>query len=376
MTSIDNTISKDNVYSLGTKELKSEKSYKNYPNKDEIKVATMTLISKINCNINIKKIVENVKLEDGKIEKIKFGNKKKDDVEEIKIVPDDSKKKVRKNKKKKKNFYNQVTIIIKPFITRKNGVNMKLSENGSIQMTGTTSIEEGHLTIKKMIELLYEWNTEIFYRKIKENTDDLGSEGSSTTGNISIPDSEKIIITKEIILDTIQNKTSLENPDIIQILFMKCELIIVSFEIPFLIHLKKFDEILKTKYNLLSILGTSSYPGINTKITYDLDCNETEHIKKKKKYSCNCRDMSIFTFRTGKVIITGFENLDKIKIIFDKYISIVKAEEDIIKVENCILEKNTSKDKEKSPKITPVLTTKKTKIMKVNNKVFEIVEEF
>jgi TATA-box binding protein (TBP) (component of TFIID and TFIIIB) len=335
-----------------------------YPKKDEIKVATMTLISKINCFIDIQKVIDSVKLEDGKIEKIKFGKKKADSaedglkettqctiktfnspsakdlvqVEELKINPDDSQKKVRKNKKKKKNFYNQVTIIIKPFPSRQNGVNMKLSENGSIQMTGGTSIEEGHLTIRKMIEYLNQWNSDIFYRRPETNDE---------TSFDSVTTIEKIILSQE------EHKS-------IEILFMRCELIIVSFEIPFYIHLKKFDELLKSKYNLLSILGTSSYPGINTKMTYNLECKHTEHIKKKKKYTCDCRDMSIFTFRTGKVIITGFENLEKIKVIFEKYINIVKSEEENIKITNAI----TS------------VPAKKNKIMKVNGKVFEIVDEF
>jgi TATA-box binding protein (TBP) (component of TFIID and TFIIIB) len=340
--------------------------YKSYPKKEDIRVATMTLISKINCYIDIQRVIANVKLEDGKIEKIKFGKKKTEfgenevsigpkesikafnspssknlvQVEELKINPDETQKKVRKNKKKKKNFYNQVTIIIKPFPSRQNGVNMKLSENGSIQMTGGTSIEEGHLTIRKMIEYLNQWDSSIFYRR---------PDAQDDTSFDSVTTIEKTILSQH-------------EQESIEILFMRCELIIVSFEIPFYIHLKKFDELLKSKYNLLSILGTSSYPGINTKMTYNLECKHSEHIKKKKKYMCDCRDMSIFTFRTGKVIITGFENLEKIKVIFERYINIVKFEEEQIKITNTITAIPSK--------------NKKNKIMKINGKVFEIVEDF
>lgn len=322
-----------------------------YPTKGDMKVATRTLICKISTNINIEKLIEKVKLEPGKIEKVKFGNKK--DVEEKKAVPEE-KKMARKNKKTKKHFYNQVTIIIKPFPERLNGINMKLSENGSIQMTGPKTVEEGHLTIQKMIEYLYEYDNQIFYKKIKMiPADDL---------TVCTSDTDDTNITQEKVEYQIEHYTKDELKNI-TIISSNCELIIVSFQLPFLIHLNKFNTILKEKYNLLSIFGTSSYPGINTKITYNYDCTESEHIKKKKRYLCKCRDMSIFTFRTGKVIITGFENIEKIETIFEQYVDIVRKEEPNIKIEPSKL--NVDIDHKK-----------KGKLLEVNGHLFEVVDEF
>jgi TATA-box binding protein (TBP) (component of TFIID and TFIIIB) len=317
-----------------------------YPSKEDIKVATMTLCCKINCNIDVENLVKYHKLEKDKVEKIKFGSSKKKDVEEVKISSDEATKKTRKNKKKKNNFYNQVTIVIKPFQERKNGVNMKLSDNGSIQMTGATSIEEGHLTIRKMLEYLFEWSEEIFYTK----------ETKETIKSIDVSDVSDDSNSKET-----YNYLKRDDVDGVKILSTDCELIIVSFALPFYIHLKKFNDILKTNYKLLSIFGTSSYPGVNTKFTYSDECQHKEHIKKKKKYMCDCRDMSIFTFRTGKVIITGFENLDKIQTIFDKYIGIIKKEEHHIKIDAMV----------------NIQTKKATSnIMKVGDKTFEVVDSF
>lgn len=325
-----------------------------YPDKKDIKVATMTLCCKINCNIDVAKVIKYHQLDSGKVEKIKSGSNKKKDVAEVKIRPDDITKKARKNKKKKNNFYNQVTIVIKPFPTRKNGVNMKLSDNGSIQMTGATSIEEGHLTIRKMLEFLFEWNNEIFYRK--EETSISVKSIDSTSISVSEESKETLIILSK---DDISN---------VAITSTDCELIIISFALPFYINLKKLNDIFKNKYKLLSIFGTSSYPGVNTKFTYNRNCNHTEHIKKKKKYMCDCRDMSIFTFRTGKVIITGFDNLEKIQTIFDKYIKIIKDEEENIRVEPPILINTTINSLKKY--------APNNKIMKMNDKVFEIVDSF
>ena len=322
-----------------------------YPKKEDMKVATRTLICKIGTYIDIKKVIENIKLETGKIEEIKFGNKK--DLAQKKIVPE-KKKAPRKNKKTKKTFYNQVTLIVKPFPERPKGVNMKVSENGSLQLTGPKTIEEGHLTIRKMLEYLYDYDNTIFYKKIKNITDDV-TEGTEGTKDTVITDDNDVEIEKVVFF----SKEELEK---IEILSTKVELIIVSFQLPFLIHLNKLNTILKDKYNLLSIFGTSSYPGVNTKFTYTLDCKETTHVKKKKRYLCNCRDMSIFTFRTGKVIITGFEKIEKIEPIFEKYVNIIRAEEENIKIDP-------------SNKIDTDNKSKTNKLIQVNGKVFEIVEE-
>jgi TATA-box binding protein (TBP) (component of TFIID and TFIIIB) len=324
--------------------------FKGYPTKADMKVATRTLICKIGTYINIEKVIEKVKLEQGKIEKVKFGNKK--DVEE-KNVGVDTVKAFRKNKKTKKHFYNQVTIVIKPFPERENGVNTKLSENGSIQMTGPKTIEEGHLTIRKMLQYLYEYDDKIFYKKIKPIKSDSSSVDTDETKDTKLTDDSSGECTIEYF--------SKEELDSIPIISTNCELIIVSFQLPFLIHLNKFNTILKDKYNLLSIFGTSSYPGINTKFTYNLDCTSTEHVKKKKRYLCDCRDMSIFTFRTGKVIITGFEKIEKIETIFEKYVDIVRAEEDNIKIDPSRCEVS--------------MLDKKSRVMEVNGKVFEVVDK-
>jgi TATA-box binding protein (TBP) (component of TFIID and TFIIIB) len=322
-----------------------------YPTKADMKVATRTLICKIGTHINIEKVIEKVKLEQGKIEKVKFGNKK--DVEEKKVGTDNTKA-FRKNKKTKKHFYNQVTLVIKPFPGRENGVNTKISENGSIQMTGPKTIEEGHQTIRKMLECLHSYDNQIFYKKIRPMKSDSSSVDTDETKDTKLTDDSSGEYTLEYF--------SQEELDNIPIISTNCELIIVSFQLPFLIHLNKFNTILKDKYNLLSIFGTSSYPGINTKITYNLDCTATEHTKKKKRYLCDCRDMSIFTFRTGKVIITGFEKIEKIEKIFEQYLEIVKAEEHNMKID--------------PNKCDVSALDKKSRVMEFNGKVFEVVDRF
>ena len=326
-----------------------------YPTKEDMNVATRTIICKVGTFFDNKKVIEKMKLETGKIEEIKFGSKK--DLSHKKIVPE-KKKAPRKNKKAKNPFYNQVTLIVKPFPERQNGINVKVSENGSLHLTGSKTVEEGHLTIRKMLEYLYEFDNTILYKTVKNTdvVDTTSSDGTDSTKDTTMisEDADRDNMTRVYF-----SKEEVSN---IEILSTKVELIIVRFQLPFLIHLNKLNTILKEKYNLLSIFGTSSYPGVNTKFTYTLDCNQTTHVKKKKRYLCNCRDMSIFTFRTGNVIIAGFEKLEKIEPIFEKYISIIKAEADNIKTDS-------------STKMTSDI--KKThKLIQANGKVFEVVDDF
>jgi TATA-box binding protein (TBP) (component of TFIID and TFIIIB) len=71
--------------------------------------------------------------------------------------------------------------------------------------------------------------------------------------------------------------------------------------------------------------------------------------------------MSIFTFRTGKVIITGFERIEKIETIFEKYVDIVRAEEDNIKID--------------PSKCEVSMLDKKSRVMEINGKFFEVVDK-
>lgn len=366
-----------------------------YPQPEDMQVATMTLICKIGACIDMKKVIMHTVESRGGIEMIKFGNSKKEEAAsvsaateaaaaaaaaaalaaatEAEIAAPTAKKpatpkttRKNKNKKPKKSFYNQVTLIVKPFPERENGINMKLSENGSLQLTGPKNIQEGHMVIRRMIELLYNFEPSIFYKKHKIVDEDAAAADDLQTIDTTTSEAEGLY--------SIEYFTPAQIA-ILPIVSTKSELIIVSFQIPFLVQLTKFNAILKEKYNLLSIFGTSTYPGVNTKFTYTLDCKEQTHIKKKKRFLCKCRDMSIFTFRTGRIIITGFENLDKITYIFNKYMAIVKAEEANIKVSG------SSAAGGGSGKTQTGLGLKKHKIMKVSGpnrhfKLFEVVDTF
>jgi len=110
-------------------------------------IATMTLISKIDANINLLNFSKYLNLSPDSIMYIKY-NKNNDLIERsIDLI------KVNKNKKKpKKYFYNQCTIIMNCGNSSK--VNLKLFLNGKIQMTGCKSLENATIALTKLSDEL------------------------------------------------------------------------------------------------------------------------------------------------------------------------------------------------------------------------------
>ena len=109
------------------------------PNKD-LRISTMTLISQISTNINLMKLYENLESNDT-FKFIQFGNNP---------VKGNIVKKVKNPRKKKetKYFYNQLTL----HILNEKIINVKVFNNGGIQMTGLKREEQGNNTIQILLQ--------------------------------------------------------------------------------------------------------------------------------------------------------------------------------------------------------------------------------
>lgn len=99
---------------------------------DEVMVSTMTMTCKLGTNINRENIGRFIELKKGSILSVRYGRHPLSN--RTLIV-----KKKKKNNKKK-NFYNQVTVEIKPKDNKY--VNVKLFKNGSVQMTGVKNVND------------------------------------------------------------------------------------------------------------------------------------------------------------------------------------------------------------------------------------------
>lgn len=227
------------------------------------KIATMTLVSRINANVNLSNFSKCVTLSKGNILSVKYA-KGTEYVERTIEIVNSSKK-----KKKKKVFYNQCTLIIECendcgctsqcSCDKIKRVNLKLFLNGKIQMTGCKSIEHAKKAIDKLsIELKQD--------------------------KYSLNESSKKFIKKDII-DNVDFEMS--EPTI--------ELINSVFHTELNINREYLHSTLVNKYNMFATFQPCIYVGINSKFISSTNTKVT-----------------ILIFQTGKIIITGAKTLNDI----------------------------------------------------------------
>ena len=111
---------------------------------DHLRISTITCILQISSDINLKEIYDSVPITEY-IPFIEFGSENQ--------PKGFSKKMLRKKRKKaqKKSFYNQSTIHV---IHDNKIMNVKLFNNGKIQITGLKGINQGPELVQKLIEYL------------------------------------------------------------------------------------------------------------------------------------------------------------------------------------------------------------------------------
>ena len=248
-TNSDHTMDDTSNPSINKPENISLKNNETY-NPTEPIIATMTLISNINANINLLNFSKYLTLSQDGIVYVKYN--KDNNLIERSLEKNNNKPK--KRKKPKKYFYNQCTIIIN---VGDKTVNLKLFLNGKIQMTGCKSLENAKLALEKMsIELK----------------------------------KEKYVLVN----DTILEKEIIDNTDFI-IDDPHIELINSVFQTGISIDRDKLHQILVNQYHMQATYQPVIYVGINSKFI----------AKSGTK-------VSILIFQTGKIIITAAKTLDDI----------------------------------------------------------------
>ena len=182
---IDEIKNKTNYYQI-------QKQINSLP--DDIKISTMTICFSFNAILNIENISKYMHLEKNLI--IAIGKRilnensnKKNIKKQISFIKDafkiennnnikgkkrgrkpknNKKDLVDKKKKKKTVFYNQISLkIIVPNKKNNKPVNVKLFNNGSVQMTGCVTLQDSYDTIYNLIKIL---NKEQSYIDFKNNT--------------------------------------------------------------------------------------------------------------------------------------------------------------------------------------------------------------
>jgi TATA-box binding protein (TBP) (component of TFIID and TFIIIB) len=227
----------------------------------ELKISTMTFTCAFDTEFNLENISRYVKLKHNGIRSVKYGDD--ENCNRSIIVLKRSKRK--KKKKKNKCFYNQVTIIIKP--ENNNDINIKIFNNGSVQMTGCKSIDD-------VIEVLHT----------------LCNEMHEIRGLVDVTQSK--ILPKPFV-------TQLENMEVTKAKDLNIRMINSNFHIGFEIDRDAL-------YNILTESG------------YETRYEPTVHACVVIKYNYRDRKkVSVFVFASGSVIITGANSCNQIKESYD-----------------------------------------------------------
>jgi TATA-box binding protein (TBP) (component of TFIID and TFIIIB) len=232
----------------------------------KLRLSTITATSKFSDIIDLDKLYLNTDIDDT-YKFLEYGEKYKGDI--------DKKNLKKRDKGTKKFFYNQITFhLFKKFDNISKKVNIKLFNNGSIQMTGIKSESHG----KNIVNLLF--------NKIKD-------------------------INK---IDKLYKTTDLT------ILNYSIAMINTDFDIGFKINREKLNRYMINK-NIYTSYEPCIYPGVLIKYYYKKDkdngicncCNQCDGTGKDN----TCKKITIAVFNSGKIIITGGNNLEQCNKCFD-----------------------------------------------------------
>lgn len=182
--------------------------------------------------------------------------------------------KKKRKKREKKSFYNQVTI----HVFDDKIVNLKIFNNGKLQMTGLKSIESGKQTIETFIREISDKNREVYEGEDIEYSD---------------------------------YKIAMINSD---------------FDIKYKVDRERLHRHV-VEMGMCSSYEPTIYPGVNMKYYYNKNntdgiccCNTMCNGKGNADGDGNCKRVTISVFNSGKIIITGGNHLDQLKTCY-KFIS-------------------------------------------------------
>lgn len=256
--------------------------------KPNIRISTMTQISQISSQINLSKLYEYLE-----------PNKSLLYIEYADEIPKGKRNKPKKiNKrdpsekptKRKQYFYNQVTIHVK----HTKIVNLKLFNNGGIQMTGLKSFIQGdqviHILLKEIKRLSSEARSQIFLSDIDPSI---------------VPEKKKMVMINS------------------------------NFSIGFPIDREALHrKVLSLGY--YSSYDSSIYPAVNLKYYFNPDkqsngvCNCEGLCDGKGKDGC-CRKITIAIFNSGQIIITGAQEKKHLYVAYDFISGFIKDNEEIVR---------------------------------------------
>jgi TATA-box binding protein (TBP) (component of TFIID and TFIIIB) len=247
-----------------------------------LRVSTMTYISNLNTEIDLKRLFDAVDIDED-LKYIEYGA--------LNQKGQKSSKSSNSRKTQKKFFYNQITA----HIFEGKIVNVKIFNNGKIQMTGIKNEEQGIKTLNKVVS------------KLKNLDKDL---------------LENILTNQDLILE--KGKIAMINTD---------------FDCGFKVKREVLQRLVTDK-GYYSSFEPTIYPGVNIKYYFNKDKQNTGICNCEGK--CNgkgkdgfCKKITVAVFNSGKIIITGGQSYEQLNTAYDFIHNILeKNKKELILEEN------------------------------------------
>ena len=239
---------------------------------NSLNISTMTAITAMPCDIDLKQLYNNIRITNI----IRYIELSKD----IKKGVSSKKAKKPRKDKEKKVFFNQLTFNI---YYNKN-INIKIFNNGKIQMTGLKKLEWGKKAVNILIDTIFEHDTYHINKSFINCT-------------VSIDEFKKYVESKYSIV-----------------------LINSNFEIKSKInrnnlHIKLIEN------NIFSSYESCNYPGVNIKFFYNNSnknndgvcyCENICNGKGMGQCDGDCKRVTVAVFYSGSIIITGARNIEQL----------------------------------------------------------------
>lgn len=272
-----------------------EKEVNNLP--PGVLISTMTASAKrvtdqdgLGTNVNNENIFKYLKLNTDDILMIKKDKEKKRS-----IIPEKKKKrrtkKTKINKKQSSHFYHQITVVVRVFegeyddLNDEKKINFKVFKNGSIQMSGIKKLEYVNRAINKLIYRLKQ------VKGVLETNEETGNR-----------------VMKEI--------KFVEEPDNLNLRNFKLDMINSNYTVNMHIDRKKlYNILLKRKENAIYEQLTRA-------------CVIVKFMPREE--NPNMKEISIFIFQKGNIIITGAKSKKHITSAYDYLNNILLSHKDEI----------------------------------------------
>jgi TATA-box binding protein (TBP) (component of TFIID and TFIIIB) len=234
----------------------------------DLKISTMTQIGQLSSNIDLNSLFRHLPVK-GCIRYMEYGD---NPVKGVRSKPKKvSKRSIHPGKptKRKKYFYNQVTI----HLYNEKIINVKVFNNGSVQMTGLKQELQGISTITVLLN------------EIKKLSED-------QQGEIFVDESTPTLVTKKMVM------------------------INSDFDIGYKINREILHRSI-VEEGYYSSFESSVYPGVNIKYYHNPEkqqdgiCNCECMCDGKGKHTC-CKKITVAVFKSGSIIITGGQSIQQI----------------------------------------------------------------